>query len=161
MKFKDDLMKIAAFMKERFKQELADDPNKSWEEIYDGWNWSGRVVGELKKEDDPLWAQSSQGTVTQDFYDSLYDIDRKFLYSFWRSCFANNQQLFLVFVRAESSALGSSGEGQTPGQLGGRAVALVWREPSAPANQQEHTQRAWMVNRKPHKTRILFYHQFD
>jgi hypothetical protein len=161
MEYRNDLVKIAAFMKERFKKELEADPSKTWEEIYDGWNWSGREAGDLRKEDDPLWAQSSEGTVSQNFYDSLYDVDRKFLYSYWRSCFANNQQLFLVFVRAESSSLGSSGEGQTPGQLGGRAVALVWREPATPANQQEHTQQSWMVNRKPHKTRILFYHQFD
>jgi hypothetical protein len=161
MRFKDDLMKIAVFMKERFNQEMKADPSKTWEEIYDGWNWSGREAGDLRKEDDPLWAQSSQGPVSSDFYDSLYDVDRKFLYSFWRSCFANNQQLFLVFVRAESSSLGSSGDGQTPGQLGGRAVALVWRQPAEPANQQEHTQQSWMVDRKPHKTRILFYHQFD
>jgi hypothetical protein len=161
MEFRNDLMKIASFMKERFKQELEADPSKSWQEIYDGWNWSGREAGDLRKEDDPFWGQSSKGTVSQNFYDSLYDVDRKFLYSFWRSCFANNQQLFLVFVRAESSALGSSGDGQTPGQLGGRAVALVWRNPAVPANQEEHQQQAWMVNRKPHNTRILFYHQFD
>ena len=33
--------------------------------------------------------------------DPLYGVDRKFLYSYWRECFQNRQQLFLVFVRAE------------------------------------------------------------
>lgn len=102
----------------------------------------------------------------------LYSIDRKFLYSYWRDCFANKQQLFLIFVRAESTALGGPGEG-TPSQQGGRAVALVWREPVAydvdnhsdtrsdnqlnPTMMQEESVR----RRRPHRMRVLFYHQFD
>lgn len=105
---------------------------------------------------------------------TLHGIDRKFLYGFWRDCFACSQQLFLIFVRAESTALGGSGEGRTPGQLGGRAVALVWRDPNAPPqswgpnDNNLNLPHAMTVGeqstsntRTPHKTRILFYHQFD
>ena len=102
----------------------------------------------------------------------LYSIDRKFLYSYWRDCFANNQQLFLIFVRAEATALGGPGEG-TPSQQGGRAVALVWREPQAynDGNNPDNTKPdnnpglGYTYNsiryRRPHRMRVLFYHQFD
>ena len=103
----------------------------------------------------------------------LYSVDRKFLYSYWRDCFANRQQLFLIFVRAESTALGGPGEG-TPSQQGGRAVALVWREPTAyndgnnPNNgysdnigQNDIRAQEFRVGRRPHRMRVLFYHQFD
>lgn len=99
----------------------------------------------------------------------LYGIDRKFLYSYWRDCFANRQQLFLIFMRAESSAIGGPGEG-TPGQKGARAVALVWRNPAATTDTatgvdgrvgDENSSQDSVVSRRPHQTRILFYHQFD
>ena len=92
----------------------------------------------------------------------LYDVDRKFLHSYWRDCFANRQQLFLIFVRAESTALGGTGEG-TPAQQGGRAVALVWRDPLPPTGDDvlEHDNNQYQSLRHPHKMRILFYRQFD
>ncbi len=96
----------------------------------------------------------------------LYDIDRKFLCSYWRDCFGNQQQLFLIFVRAESSAIGGPGEG-TPAQKGARAVALVWRNPVAtrdnngPDGVMMDNNANWIDDRRPHQTRILFYHQFD
>ena len=95
-------------------------------------------------------------------YNNLFDIDRMFLHSYWRDCFANRQQLFLIFVRAESTALGGAGEG-TPAQQGGRAVALVWRDPEAPAQYdvQEREDSLYQAVRHPHKMRILFYRQFD
>ena len=84
--------------------------------------------------------------------------DRKYLYSFWRNCFGNRQQLFLIFIRAESSAFGASGEGASASQLGSRAVALVWREPLPPAGKATS---GTGKDRIPHKTRVLFYHQFE
>ena len=105
----------------------------------------------------------------------LYSIDRKFLYSYWRECFANKQQLFLIFVRAESTALGGPGEG-TPSQQGGRAVALVWREPTvyddgtgSSLSLHRDSEDGWTKKydydsareRRPHRMRVLFYHQFD
>ena len=82
--------------------------------------------------------------------DRLWNVDRKFLYGFWKDCFAARQQLFLVFVRAEPMMMGGGANGQIPPQLGGRAVALVWRDPAASPN-----------NDDPHRTRVLFYRQLD
>ncbi len=76
--------------------------------------------------------------------------DRKFLYGYWRDCFAARQQLYLVFVRAEPAMMGGEGNGQSAPQLGGRAVALVWRDPAAGTDPKY-----------PHRTRVLFYRQFD
>jgi len=80
----------------------------------------------------------------------LWGADKKYLYGFWKECFAVKQQLFLVFVRAEPMMMGSGAAGHTPPQLGGRAMALVWRDPARTKN-----------NNTPHKTRVLFYRQFD
>ena len=88
----------------------------------------------------------------------LHDVDRKFLYSYWRSCFGNDQQLFLIFVRAEPSVMGGSSAGHTPAQLGARAVALVWREPKSSVRD---TQNLNGTTSHPHRMRILFYRQFE
>ena len=113
--------------------------------------------------------------------------ERKFLYGYLKGCFANNSQLFLIFVRAESAA-GGGGAGS-----GARAVALVWRDPAAPMDSSGQFKRAdggsespeygkdngrmylntegsasaeeaWRMNERkypPHKMRVLFYHQLD
>jgi len=114
---------------------------------------------------DPLYyfrgrQQADNANPLSDSY--VCDIDRMFLHSYWRDCFANRQQLFLIFVRAESTALGGAGEG-TPAQQGGRAVALVWRDPGAPSGSdvRENETTGYMERRHPHKMRILFYRQFD
>ncbi|MGN0832099.1 MAG: hypothetical protein ACI4RD_00440 [Kiritimatiellia bacterium] len=86
--------------------------------------------------------------------DELKDADRKMLYGFWRDSLAARQQLFLIFVRAEPMMMGGGAIGQTPPQLGARAVALVWRDP-APTAQDVSGQP------RPHRTRILLYRQFD
>lgn len=130
-------------------------PATAWEDIWDNLAWG---------------IQQNGNSVTRflgvDLGNNvaLHSVDRKFLYSYWRDCFANNQQLFLIFVRAESNALGGPGEG-TPAQQGGRAVALVWRNPAA-TDQEGRTYDAQNQyntsgERKPHQTRVLFYHQFD
>lgn len=130
-------------------------PATAWEDIWDNLAWD---------------IQQNGNSVTRflgvDLGNNvaLHSVDRKFLYSYWRDCFANNQQLFLIFVRAESNALGGPGEG-TPAQQGGRAVALVWRNPAA-TDQEGRTYDAQPTynpsgERKPHQTRVLFYHQFD
>ena len=82
----------------------------------------------------------------------LFDVDRKFLYGYWRDCFAPKQQLFLIFVRAEPMITGGSGIRHVPPQLGARAVALVWRDPTPSTKQDTYA---------PHQTRILFYRQFE
>ena len=144
-------------------------PQTPWEDRYDALPWfSG-----LDPQDDNSFKEFMGTTLSSC---PLYSIDRKFLYSYWRECFANKQQLFLIFVRAESTALGGPGEG-TPAQQGGRAVALVWREPTAydDGNNPQSTMsdskasagdlvrqdNQFMTHRRPHRMRVLFYHQFD
>ena len=85
----------------------------------------------------------------------LKDVDRKMLYGFWRDSFAQKQQLFLIFVRAEPMMMGGGSIGQTPPQLGARAVALVWRDPNPTQADIAGGQP------RPHRTRVLFYRQFD
>ena len=85
--------------------------------------------------------------------DELWDADRKYLYGFWRDCFAAKQQLFLIFVRAEPLLLGGGTADQLPPQIGARAVALVWRDPS--------TSSTGTSNGYPHRTRLLFYRPLD
>ena len=115
--------------------------------------------GETK---DPAFSGGTKGQ----FFNRLSSIDRQFLHSYWRDCFANRQQLFLIFVRAESTALGGAGEG-TPAQQGGRAVALVWRDPEAPTggsireSDNVESDQAQIERRHPHRMRVLFYRQFD
>ena len=111
---------------------------------------------------DPLRGRYDGDDVDTKCCDTLHDVDRMFLHSFWRDCFANKQQLFLIFVRAESTALGGAGEG-TPAQQGGRAVALVWRDPMPPTVEEvyENDDKVYHKDRHPHKMRILFYRQFD
>lgn len=119
--------------------------NKSWEEVWREnmrWRDNGGDNG------------SDKGTRLCGFNLNsdlkLWDADKKYLYGFWKECFAVKQQLFLVFVRAEPMMMGSGAAGHTPPQLGGRAMALVWRDPTRTKN-----------NNTPHKTRVLFYRQFD
>jgi hypothetical protein len=115
----------------------------------------GRTDGDWELAFNDLdWAGNNSDLAGADFKGQtvdLYDVDRKFLYGFWRDSFAVKQQLFLVFVRAEPLMMGGGAIGQTPPQLGARAVALVWRDPT--------------INEKdpnaPHRTRVLFYRQFD
>ena len=88
----------------------------------------------------------------------LWDVDKKFLYGFWKDCFAVKQQLFLVFVRAEPTMMGSGASGHAPPQLGGKAVALVWRDPTPNPSSSESKDSRKTI---PHKTRVLFYRQFE
>ena len=135
---------------------------KSWEEAYD--ELFAEQLAAVNPKDDNTFKTFMGMTLNSC---PLYSIDRKFLYSYWRDCFANKQQLFLIFVRAESTALGGSGEG-TPAQQGGRAVALVWREPQSNrtdggqdgANDDRQV-NSFRSDRRPHRMRVLFYHQFD
>ena len=70
-----------------------------------------------------------------------------------RDCFAAEQQLFLVFVRAEPLMMGGGPMSKIPPQLGARAVALVWRDPTETSG----SAMASGSNGYPHRTRILFY----
>jgi hypothetical protein len=117
---------------------------------------------------DDLWASDGDnenklmGADLQGDTDDLYGVDRKFLYGYWRDCFAAKQQLFLIFVRAEPMMMGGGAIGQTPPQLGARAVALVWRNPYPGSKPYMPENAEELHNRNtPHQTRVLFYRQFD
>lgn len=139
---RDEIVKICQKMREKFKSGSSGD----WTEVYDDmWAEAFDSDGENELLGVPLKSCTITGA------------DRKYLYSFWRNCFGNRQQLFLVFLRAESAALGGAGESATPSQLGARAVALVWRDPLPPPG----TTPGSGLNRVPHRTRVLFYHQFE
>lgn len=131
-----DLEEIAG----RFMSEMRKGNQTNWEDVWDdlGWGMNGtqskHILGfDLDGASDDLWT-----------------VDRKFLHGFWRDCFAARQQLFLVFVRAEPMMMGSEGNGQVPPQLGARAMAVVWRDPTESKN-----------DKTPHQTRVLFYRQFE
>ena len=109
----------------------------AWQEL--GWNAS---------------ADNFCGIDMQDSEDRLWWTDRKFLYGFWRDCFEAKQQLFLVFVRTEPMMMGSEGSGKVRPQLGARAMAVVWRDPTESADRRGGIPA-------PHQTRVLFYRQFE
>jgi len=60
---------------------------------------------------------------------ALHEIDRKMLYSFSLDSFSDRQQLFLYFIRAEVTMPAYGGGAGMQSLAGGRAVALVWRDP--------------------------------
>ncbi len=140
----DDLREVAMELRNRLnstaREHGGEGAQSIFEKAYDSLDWSGSSAGGEKE---------FCGVELSDKTDKLDEVDRKFLYGFWRECFAVKQQLFLIFVRAEPMMMGGGAVGQIPPQLSSRAVALVWRDPrwtNAPGN---------------HRMRVLFYHQFD
>ena len=121
---------------------------------YNAWEDAWRDLGWRTDTDETLAGQTLSGDT-----DDLWEIDRKFLYGYWRDCFGARQQLFLVFVRAEPLMMGGGAMSKIPPQLGGRAVALVWRDPTA--NETQVTQEGLTGTGYPHQTRILFYKPLD
>ncbi len=136
--------------------------------IYNASKSWDRVLADLMNNKDPANpAIQDDDSDKQDYIDPaklggidlgnarLYKADREFLYGFWRECFAVRQQLFLVFVRAEPLMMGGEAVGATPPQLGGRAVALVWRDPNPVGNTGTDCPGY------PHRTRVLFYKNLE
>ncbi len=130
--------------------------NGDWLAAYNDLDWYGNGDPQCFLND--VGDTKANKNITQT---AINEVDRKFLYSFWRGCFGNRQQLFIVFVRAEPSVLGGA-------QQGGRAVALVWRDPAAPegyanrkSRQEEKDTGKNTDMLPPHRTRVLFYHQFE
>jgi len=142
----DDL----ALVSENFMDAMRTANGDDWEDVWREdlpWFSDTHLGDEASKYflDEALVDTSDQGR--------LYNTDKEFLYGFWHDCFAVKQQLFLVFVRAEPLLMGGGAVHQQPPQLGSRAVALVWRDPK---NRSTDTSKAY-----PHRTRVLFYRQFD
>jgi len=159
----DDLMDIMDKIRDAFG-DAAQDTKLSWQDAWDDLVWQDLAAGQIN--------EVNMNFLGINLKNVLHGVDRKYLYSFWRECFDNRQQLFLVFVRAEPCAVGGGDSSSVSGQLGGRAVALVWRDPSPPGsgvtrpprNDLRLSRDQFMEMRKnvpPHKTQVLFYHQFD
>ena len=117
----------------RREGELSGDWKRAWQDM-DWFGGSGTLCGINLARDGKFWSA-----------------DKKFLYGFWRDCIDPKQQLYLVFVRAEPMMMGVGDLRKMPPQLGARAVGLVWRSP-APTK---------LDNGYPHRTRTLFYRQFE
>ena len=162
---KEELFDIAGEIKETF-EESANKGDADWLSAWDDLMWQENVASKVNDENKTFMATD----IT--LQEPLHGVDRKYLYSFWRDCFDNRQQLFLIFVRAEPTSVGGGSLSRASTQLGGRAVALVWRDPakpernvaSRPVRTTLNSIDSWLNARKdfpPHKTRVLFYHQFD
>ena len=163
----EELLEIAGEIKDSF-EESADDGRTDWLSAWNDLMWQEVATGKINDENKTFM---STGITLQE---PLHGVDRKYLYSFWRDCFDNRQQLFLIFVRAEPTSVGGGSMSRASSQLGARAVALVWRDPAAPSrpgvtrpqrtalNDLNSFLRARGNNQfPPHRTRVLFYHQFD
>ena len=161
-----DVSDMARFMMAEFRhdQEDANSATNSswmqWSDVMDVWNWPMPALQRFDR-----WHMSVADNEMNNFMNDLMSTERKFMYGYLKGCFANTSQLFLIFVRAQPAEGGSDG----------RAVALVWRDPasrySADSAAQylntedpafaEETWRLKNRNAPPHRTRILFYHQFE
>ena len=146
----DELEQIALNLKATFRNANV---NLDWRRQFDTSSWwnSAVAAGAGGASHSKLCGQQLQ-------HAKLHAIDRKFLHGFWKGCFDNRQQLFMIFVRAEPMMMGGGALGQTPPQLGARAMALVWRDPNKPTGTVSANGRTGVL---PHRTRILFYRQFD
>ena len=133
----EDLEKIAGMFMDRVRSA----GNSGWKTVWNDLGW-------YDDEEDEFLGEKMTGDT-----DRFWDADKKFFYGFWRDCFDAKQQLFLIFVRAEPLLLGGGTADQLPPQLGARAVALVWRDPS--------TSSTGTSNGYPHRTRVLFYRPLD
>ena len=156
-----DLKRVAQNFIVRLREGLRNDSDFSWEDAYDWLDWSGNIShpGDAAVDYFCTPRSGSSGYDVDQLdseTDNLWGVDRKFLYGYWRECFAPKQQLFLIFVRAEPSMMGGGAVGKTPPALGARAVALVWRDPNP-----TETDCGVSNQPRPHRTRVLFYRQFE
>jgi len=139
----EDLRKVAG----HFMWRMRGAGNSNWKDVWNDIDWYGLCSDGKVFSDGGGQSMEMNGNT-----DELWDVDRKFLYGFWRDCFAAKQQLFLIFVRAEPLMLGGGTADQLPPQLGARAVAVVWRDPSTSPG---------ATGGYPHRTRLLFYRPLD
>lgn len=124
-----------------------------WKKIKDGWyksmilatpeinvTWRknlsdvyGRydTFGWYSKGDPTAIFDGSLGGTVSGLSKPLHEIDRKMMMTYSLNSFSDRQQLFLYILRAEATSpafVGSSESGMRS-LAGGRAVALVWRDP--------------------------------
>jgi hypothetical protein len=98
----------------------------------------------------------------------VYEIDRKMMYAFSLDSMSDRQQLFLYVFQAESVAPISFAEMRS--LAGGRAVALVWRDPypkGSTPNNPAGLAGSWYENAASggskgyHEHKVLFFKQLD
>lgn len=133
----EEMDDLASVMQDKF----AESNNGDWVEAYNKLKWG--FSGE-------------SGFFEEAGLDNLTVADKKYLYGFWKGCFDARQQLFIIFVRAES-ALSGGGAGK-----GARAVAVVWRDPNPPKDKDgeyRYQPDNGEIDERipPHKMRVLFY----
>ncbi|MBO5905221.1 MAG: hypothetical protein J6Q84_02240 [Kiritimatiellae bacterium] len=146
---REDWGKIAQKFIDEIRRENKGTQTNSWENVFlENMDWDNDA------ENNFLGIDMSESDV------KFWGVDKKFLYGFWKDCFAVKQQLFLVFVRAEPTMMGSGATGHAPPQLGGKAVALVWRDPN-PLTDTSGDSGSGTDRAIPHRTRVLFYRQFE
>ncbi|MBR2837711.1 MAG: hypothetical protein IKE55_02905 [Kiritimatiellae bacterium] len=164
----NELYDIAGAIKYEFRR-AAEKGDADWLSCWDMLMWQEPEANFIN-DMNTTFMEDKNGVVT--LGSPLHGVDRKFLYSFWRECFDNRQQLFLIFVRAEPASVGGGSLSRTSSQLGARAVALVWRDPTPPSLNASGRRKRTEINGMddllsardeypPHRTRVLFYHQFD
>ena len=137
---------------ENFHDRLRNNSSQDWQDVFRNlWN---------NANDERVIAGVNLDNLDQSTSTKFTSVDRKFLYGFWHDCFAANQQLFLVFVRAEPMMMGGGVAGNAPPQLSSRAVALVWRDPEkrkVSGGSSSGDDDSYI----PHAMRVLFYHPLD
>lgn len=156
----DELQDLALKMRDSFAESAKN--GSSWESAFEELEWYRNSE----------YGDEQLSLFGVDLNNPLHGVDRKYLHAFWRDCFQNRQQLFLVFIRAEPLSVGGSASSTSANsQLGARGVALVWRDPAPPVRGGNRPSRLDLVSREqwrqfyqsyaPHRTRVLFYHQFE
>lgn len=182
-----DVYAMTAFWMNAFRKDARDfyRPDE-WSNTLDGFTDSSMNILDWSS-GDVLWDPAGVDTarIRSILQNEMSLADRKFLYGYLKGCFANNHQLFLLFVRAEPAA-GGGGAGS-----GARAVALVYRDPNPPMRNgqvvtasggtenwnrgadnaskylyfnSDKSEESWRLNERkypPHRMRVLFYHQLD
>ena len=171
---KEELLDITGAIKDGFAN-CAKKGDRDWKAAWNSLNWQSGDGIPTGDSNTTQYEDNNLEFLDVTLQEPLHEVDRKFLYSFWRDCFDNRQQLFLIFVRAEPATVGGGGSGNAvSSQLGGRAVALVWRDPEPPASttggtrpersalrSNETAVRDARRDNPPHRTRLLFYHQCE
>ena len=182
-----DVYAMTAFWMNAFREDAQDFyRTDNWVDTLDGFTENTMNILDWSVGDVLLKPEGVDvGRVESILQNEMSMADRKFLYGYLKGCFANNHQLFLLFVRAEAAA-GGGGAGS-----GARAVALVWRDPNPPMRNgqvvtassgtenwnrgtdnaskylyfnSDNSEESWRLNERkypPHKMRVLFYHQLD
>jgi len=93
--------------------------------------WSRTVADYYGDQKYFKWYSEDRKKIFEDvsLQNDLHEIDRKMLFSFSLDSFSDRQQLFLYFIRAEVTMPAFGGGSGMQSLAGGRAVALVWRDP--------------------------------